>query len=175
MSQEHPIRLNEFNNRSFDRGANRLVELVWMFVRSFFFQMHFPLPSALRRTLLRCFGAKIGAGVVIRSGVNITFPWRLEIGDHCWIGEDVLILNLARVRIDSNCCISQRAFLCTGSHDFSASSFDLTTAPIFVRSHSWIAAGAFVGPGCEIPANTMVSAYQVVTKREFPTVDMRDR
>lgn len=38
-------------------------------------------------------------GVVIRSRVNITFPWKLEIGDHVWIGDEVLILSLERVLI----------------------------------------------------------------------------
>ncbi len=55
--------------------------------------------------LLRAFDAEIGAGVVIRANVNISFPWRLTIGDHVWIGEDVGILSLAPVVIESNFCI----------------------------------------------------------------------
>ena len=47
-----------------------------------------------------------------------------------WIGDEVLILSLAPVKIGSNVCISQRAFLCTGSHDFRSEGFDLITKPI---------------------------------------------
>jgi len=158
MSSKQPIQLDRFSNDGFDRGASRFTELVWMIVKAFLFQFHFPLPSGFRVFVLRCFGAKIGKGVVIRSGVNITFPWKLTIGNHCWIGEDVLILSLAKVTIGDHCCISQRAFICTGSHDFSKASFDLITGPITIAPHCWIAASAFVAPDCTIPSGTLVKA-----------------
>lgn len=165
-SSNQKIRLDQFDNGDFDRGAGRFKELSWMVVKAFLFQIHFPLPSAIRVATLRLFGGTVGKGVVIRSGVNITYPWRISIGDHCWIGEDVMILSLANVTIGDHCCISQRAFLCTGSHDFSKSSFDLITRPIMIGSHSWIAAGAFVGPGASVPEGTMVKANETyVAKR----------
>lgn len=166
-SDKQPIELSKFDNADFDRGASRVTELLWMIAKWLFFRGHFPLPSALRRFLLRSFGASVGEGLVIRSGVNITYPWRLTIGDHCWIGEDVTILSLAQVTIGNHCCISQRAFLCTGSHDFSKETFDLITEPIKIGSHSWVAANAFVGPGCEIPRNTLVKAGVVAKKADF--------
>jgi putative colanic acid biosynthesis acetyltransferase WcaF len=86
--------------------------------RCLFFQNALPWPTHLRMTLLRAFGAKIGRHVIILANVNISFPRRLQVGDHVWIGEDVGILSLAQVTIESNVCISQRAYLCTGSHEF---------------------------------------------------------
>ena len=112
---------------------------------------------------LRIFGAKVGRGVVIRSRVNITFPWRFSCGDHVWIGDEVLILSLAPVCLGSNVCISQRAFLCTGSHRFSRETFDLVTRPITIGDGCWIAAQAFVGPGVELPPGTLVKAGEVRT------------
>ena len=140
-----------------------------MIVKWFFFRSHIPLPSRLRRWLLRLFGAKVGQAVIIRSGVNITYPWRLTIGDHCWIGEEVLILSLADVIIGDHCCISQRAFLCTGSHDFASQSFDLIAEPISIGPHSWIAASAFIGPGTHVPRGTLIKVGQVTTKKDFET------
>ena len=102
--------LSRFQNHAFHRGASTAKEALWYLVRSLVFRTSLPIPSRLRCACLRAFGAKVGRGVVIRSGVHITFPWRLTIGDHAWIGEDVFILSLAEVVIESNVCVSQRAF-----------------------------------------------------------------
>jgi len=165
--------LSIYDNSDFDRGAPRWKEAVWTLVRFLFFQNAFPWPSALRCALLRMFGAKIGRSVVIRANVNISFPWRLIIGNHVWIGEDVGILTLAPVTIESNVCISQRAYLCTGSHDFRREDFKLQVAPITVREDSWIAAASFIAPGVEIGSGAIVSAASVVLKNVAPNVLVR--
>ena len=160
--------LSIYDNSDFDRGASVWKEGVWYLVRWIFFQTSFPWPSGLRVALLRLFGAKIGQGVVVRANVNISFPWRLRIGDHVWIGEDVGILSLAPVTIESNVCISQRAYLCTGSHDFRREDFKLNVEPITVRAGSWVAAAAFVGPGVEVGAGAVVAAGSVVFENVSP-------
>ena len=154
--------LSIYDNSDFDRGAPRWKEALWMLVRCLFFQNSFPWPSDLRVELLRSFGAKIGRGVVIRANVNISFPWRLVIGDNVWIGEDVGILSLALVEIGSSVCISQRAYLCTGSHDFRNSDFKLKTASIVIGDRTWIAASAFIGPGITIGSDSVIAAGAVV-------------
>jgi len=158
------LRLDLYDNSAFDRGASRLKEGLWMLCKCAFFLNPFPWPSALRAGLLRLFGARLGRGVVIRSGANITFPWRLTTGDHVWIGEDVLILSLAPVTLGSHVCLSQRAFLCTGSHAWRRETFDLRTRPIVVGDSVWIAAQAFVGAGVSVGHGSVVSAGCVVTE-----------
>lgn len=152
----------------FDRGAPRWKEALWVLTRWMVFQTGLPLPVQLRAFLLRCFGARIGHGLKMRERVYISFPWRLEIGDHVWIGEEVTILSLAPVKIESNVCISQKVFLCTGSHNFYQSDFALQTKPITIRSNSWVAAQAFVGPGVEIGPGAVVSAGSVVFDNVAP-------
>ncbi len=162
------LELGRFDNSDFDRGAPRSVELLWLIVRGIFFYSRIPLPSAIKVFWLRVFGAKIGRGVVLRSRVNVTFPWRLECGDHTWIGDEVQILSLAPVKIGANVCISQRAFLCTGSHDFDSSRFSLVTAPITIGDGCWVCAQAFVGPGVELGSGSRCLPCAAVSKSVAP-------
>jgi putative colanic acid biosynthesis acetyltransferase WcaF len=157
-------RLDRYDNSDFDRGAGRLKEALWLLCQAIFFLNPLPWPSALRVALLRRFGGRIGRGVVIRSGVRITFPWRLTVGDAVWIGEDVLILSLAPVTLGSHVCVSQRAFLCTGSHAWRRETFDLRTRPILVGDSVWISAQAFIGPGADLGAGSVISAGSVVLR-----------
>ena len=86
--------LANYTTKDFDRGARRLKEVLWTITKALFFMPSWPWPSRLRASLLRLFGAQVGRGLVIRSRVNITFPWRLCVADHVWIGEETVILSL---------------------------------------------------------------------------------
>ncbi len=158
------MHLDRYDNSSFDRGASRLHEALWILCKCLFFLGPLPWPSRLRVALLRLFGAKMGANNVIRSGVNISFPWRFTSGDHVWIGEDVSILSLATVSLGSNVCLSQKAYLCTGSHDWKKDTFDLITSPIVVEDECWVAAMSFLAAGVTVGRGSVVSAGAVVRK-----------
>jgi putative colanic acid biosynthesis acetyltransferase WcaF len=123
--------------------------------------------SSLKCALLRLFGAQIGMNVVIKPGVRVKNPHLLRIGDYSWIGEDCWIDNLAEVRIGSHVCISQKAYFCTGNHDWSEPSFCLRASPISVDDGAWIGAGSMIAPGVRIRSHAVAAAGSVVT-RDIP-------
>jgi putative colanic acid biosynthesis acetyltransferase WcaF len=155
--------LKDFANPHFSRGRGRVVEALWLLVQWALVASWIP-GATHRRWLLRAFGAKIGKGVDIKPGVRVKFPWRLEVGDHSWLGENVWIDNLDKVSIGANCCISQGAYICTGSHNWSRSTFDLMTGPIRINEGAWIAACSIVGSGVTVGEGAVLGLGSVATK-----------
>jgi putative colanic acid biosynthesis acetyltransferase WcaF len=103
----------------------------------------------------------VGKGVVIKPAVSIKYPWKLEIGDHVWIGEKVWIDNLAKVRIDNNACISQGAMLLTGNHNYKKSTFDLLVGEIVLQEGAWVGAQSVVCPGVTCCSHSVLSVGSV--------------
>jgi putative colanic acid biosynthesis acetyltransferase WcaF len=122
----------------------------------------------MRVRLLRMFGAKIGNGVVIKPRVTVKFPWRLSVGDYAWIGEGVWIDNLANVSIGEQCCLSQGAYVCTGSHDWTSPRFELITKPVTIEPEAWICARATISPGVCIGRGAVVGLGVVITQDVAP-------
>jgi putative colanic acid biosynthesis acetyltransferase WcaF len=159
------VRLKDFNSAAgLNRGAGKLKEITWYFVKMLFFLSAFPFPGSLKSTLLAWFGAKIGKGVVIKPRVNIHFPWKLIIGDDVWIGEEAFLLNFELLNIGNNVCVSQRAFLCGGNHDFKDPTMPYRNGPIILEDGCWIGAGCFVGPNVTVGVDTIVAAGSVVSR-----------
>jgi putative colanic acid biosynthesis acetyltransferase WcaF len=161
---EEKVDLSTFSTGGFARGAGTFKEGLWRIVSLVLFQLCPLKLSALKVAVLRWFGASVGKGVVIKPEVKVTFPWKLTLGDHVWLGEECWLLNLAPITIASNACISQRAFLCTGNHDYKSPTFDLITKPIRVEEGAWVGAGAFVGPGVSVGSHAVLTAGSVTTK-----------
>jgi len=159
------VDLSAFRNERYHPGRSRLVQSAWFFVGAPLFRFPLLPLSSVRCALLRLFGARIGRGVVIKPGARVKYPWLLSIGDHCWIGEDAWIDNLAQVSLGNSVCISQGAYLCCGNHDWSDPAFGLMVGKISVADGAWIGARAVVGPGAIIGECAVVTAGSVVTRR----------
>lgn len=158
--------LSKFDNSWYHPGS-MLNRLLWYFVSAVFFKSWFPI-KGIKVFLLRLFGAQIGRGVVIKPHVSIKYPWKLKVGNHVWIGEEVWIDNLDFVTIDDNACISQGALLLCGNHDYKKSTFDLVIGPIHLEEGSWVGARAIVTQHVVIATHSMIGAGSVVTKSTEP-------
>ncbi len=168
MYQMQPSRVDNklFNPRSgFDAGRGKLVFGFWYTFKVVFFLTAIPWPSFLKVIILRIFGARVGVNVYIKPRVNIHFPWKLEIGNHVWIGEEVVICNFEKVKIGNNCCISQRAFICSGNHNYKVINMAYQNSPITIEDGCWVGAMAFVGPGVIVEVDSVLTAGSFALRR----------
>lgn len=157
------VDLNSYNN-SWYKPGNKLKIFAWYWVNELMLKNTlFPF-SKLKVNVLRYFGAKIGQGVTIKPGVNIKYPWFLEIGNHCWIGEGVWIDNLDHVFIGNHVCISQGTMLLCGNHNFKTPTFDLIIKPIILEDGSWVGAKSIVCPGVTLKTHSILTVGSVANK-----------
>ena len=110
--------LNTFKLPKNFRGRNAFVVQLWWIVQSIFFKNSPQFMYGFRRFLLGIFGAKIGKKVIIRPTVRTTYPWKVSIGDYSMVGDDVVLYSLGEIEIGKHVVISQKSYLCTGSHDY---------------------------------------------------------
>jgi putative colanic acid biosynthesis acetyltransferase WcaF len=146
------------------RGRSLVYVQIWRTVNFFLFKTSPQFMWAYRRFLLRLFGAKIGKGVLIRSSVDIIYPWNLEIGSHSWIGHKVTLYTLGPINIGENTVISQFSHLCAGGHNYRSPQFDITGLGIQVGSGVWIASDVFINDGVCIGNNSIIGARATILK-----------
>lgn len=158
------IDLSKYDQSDFDRGRPKWFIFLWWLIEGIIFPLTPHNFNGVRCSLLRLFGAKIGKGVVIRSSVRVLYPWKVEIGDHSWIGDQVFLYSLDNIKIGSHTIISQKSYLCTGSHDINNPNFRLITAPIEIGNGVWIATDCFVAPNVKIASNSVIGARSSVFK-----------
>lgn len=156
------VNLAEFrSNLSLQNRASRFVwGLVWM-------TMFRPSPRLAffwRTWLLRSFGAKIGRNVRIHNSARVFLPSLLQLDDRVIIGPDTDLYCVAKIHIHHDSMVSQYAYLCAASHDYSHPHLPLIAEPIVIQPQAWVCAGAFIGPGVIIGSRAVVGARSVVVK-----------
>ncbi len=144
------------------RGKPIFKVQLWWIIEATLFRMSPQFMYGWRRTLLRLFSAKIGKNVHIRPTAKILYPWFLTIGDWSWIGDEVTLYNMANINIGKNCVISQKSYLCTSSHDYKKSTFDIYAKAITIKDEVWITSDVFIAPGVTIGHGTIVGFRSTV-------------
>lgn len=159
--------LSKFNNSWFDPGGNIFSRGIWYFINAFVLKGAMPFMRP-KRFWLRLFGAKIGKGVIIKPHISVKYPWNLEVGDHTWIGENVWIDNLGKVKIGAHVCISQGAMILSGNHNYSKSSFDLMVKDIVIEDGAWLGAKSLVCQGVTVGSHAVLSVSSVASENLEP-------
>jgi len=156
--------LKNFSLPSNFRGKGKITVQLWWLVSSTLFSWSPQFMYSFRVSLLRMFGAKIGSNVLIRPTVIITYPWKLVIGSNSWIGDNVKIYNLGNIIIGNDVVVSQESYLCTGSHNYRKSTFDIWQKEIVINDESWIGTDVFIYPGIIVGKGVVVAARSTVTE-----------
>lgn len=82
------------------------------------------------------------------------------------LGPRVNCYSMALVSLGERAIVSQGAYLCTGTHDYSSESFQLIARPIRIGSDAWVCAEAFLGPGVVIGDGAVIAARAVVSRSQ---------
>jgi putative colanic acid biosynthesis acetyltransferase WcaF len=177
------VNLSVPDNSEYAVGRSMFVWTLWYVFGAPILKSYFLPFSSLKIAILRLFGARLGNGVYLKPGIKVKFPWRLTVGDHSWIGEDVWIDNMEEVSVGSHVCISQGSYLCTGNHNWSSHNMKLFTRPIRIEDGVWVSARSTVCPGVTIGEAAILTVSSVAGKSippfqvwsGAPAVYMRDR
>ena len=152
-----------FKNTAYTAGGSKFKIALWYLTSLLVFKSGIIPYSTILVTILRLFGAKIGKDVRIKPSIDIKYPWKLSVGDHTWLA-NCYIENLDQVIIGKNVCISQKAMLLTGNHNYKITSFDLITGPIILEDGVWIGANATVCPGVIVQSHAILTVGSIATK-----------
>jgi putative colanic acid biosynthesis acetyltransferase WcaF len=144
------------------RGRSPYFVQLWWIVQATLFRGSPQVCYGFRRWLLRIFGAQVGHGAIIRPSVTVTYPWRVKIGAHSQIGDDVVIYSYGDITIGNSVVVSQKSYLCAGTHNFLSEAFELQSFPIVIEDHVWLAADVFVAPGVTVGQGAVVGARSSV-------------
>lgn len=144
---------------------NKISRLVWNVTCLILFR---PFATGFfkkwRILILKCFGAKIEWSSNVYASTKIWAPWNLQLGKNSTLGPHVDCYNQGEISIGTNTVISQKAYLCASTHDYTKKDFPLILKPIIIKNGVWIAADAFIGPGVCIENNAVIAARAVVIK-----------
>ena len=146
------------------RGRSEVAVQLWWLVQATVFHWSPQFSYGFRRWLLRCFGAKVGRGVVIRPTVTITYPWKVSLGDYAWVGDDVVLYSLGEIEIGAHSVVSQSSYLCAADHDYTQPDFPIRARKITIGPEAWVAADVFVAPGVTIGQGAVIGARSSVFK-----------
>lgn len=150
----------------------KIKRVVWNITAAFLFRPFItPVFRKWRIALLRLFGAKVEWDTNVYASVKIWAPWMLQMGHRACLGPEVICYNQDWVVLENEAVVSQYSYLCTAGHDvnmMNTADKSLITAPIILKSKSWIGARSFIGMGVEIGEGAVVGATASVYKSVEP-------
>lgn len=171
--------------RIFENVANRVLSLIEFILMYFLGKLigisivvrYLRNPNPLTTvSILRCFGAKIGAGTTIKRTIYIDNSYEdensagdfshIKIGNNCYIGDCVYFDLADEIIIENNVVVSGHVSFITHADchrsKFLEQIFPRICKPIKVSDGAWIGFGSTMLAGVTIGHNSVVAAESLV-------------
>jgi putative colanic acid biosynthesis acetyltransferase WcaF len=143
--------------------ASKFARALWQLVYVSLFRLS-PRPlHGWRVFLLRLFRARIGPHCKIYPKARIWAPWNLECEDVAAIADHAVIYNPALVHLGSHSIVSEQAYLCGATHDYTDPAFPMISAPIVIERYAWVCARASVQMGVTVREGSILGLGAVAT------------
>lgn len=146
-----------------------IARVIWMTFGTVAWKL---LPPA-RSALIRLFGGKVGRACRFASGVEVTIPWNVTIGDNVRVREGAVIYSLGPITIGNDCVLDTRAHLCAGTHDMTDPTFPLVKPPITLGKGCFVGIDAYIAPDVELGDGCRVWPRASVYKSAPPGVCLK--
>ncbi|MFD2165694.1 sugar O-acetyltransferase [Thalassotalea euphylliae] len=120
-----------------------------------------------RTQLIKQLFGTTGQNIYIESTFNCDYGCNIHVGDNFYANFGCVILDVAKVRIGSNCMIAPQVGIYTATHPIepNARNSGLEFAkPISIGENCWIGGQAVINPGVTLGDNVVVASGAVVTK-----------
>jgi len=129
----------------------------------FFFNFLFNLIelTIYRKFLLFLAGAKIGKNLIILGRCKFDYPWRLIIGNNCYITTTYFDCRGGSIILGNNIDISEGTKIFTLSHDINSKNFATVSKKVIIKDRVWIASSCIVLPGSVLNTGCVLSANSV--------------
>jgi putative colanic acid biosynthesis acetyltransferase WcaF len=137
---------------------HRLLRLAWTITWALLASWTPPPLHRWRILLVNLFGGHVHPNSFLYGSVKIWYPPNLTLGKAATLGPGVECYTMGPIEIGEYAVVSQRSFLCTGTHNIQQPSFQIGYRPIQIGAHAWIAAEAFVGPGVVVGDGAVLGA-----------------
>lgn len=112
--------------------------------------------------MLQIVGAKIGKNFKILGSCRFDFPWRLSIGNNCFINSTYFDCRGSEIVLKDNVDISENTTIYTLYHNINSRKFETKFKKVLIESKVWIASNCIVLPGSIIRNGCVVSTNSVV-------------
>jgi len=123
------------------------------------------IPShALRKTIYRLAGVKIGKGSTIHMWANFFQARNVVIGQDTIIGDHCFLDGRAPLKIGSHTAIASQVLIYNSEHNVHNPYFTAIEEPVEIGDYVFIGARAIILPGVKIGNGAVVAAGAVVTK-----------